>query len=248
MDMMRKIIAASLAVAMLATLVPMALADGVQPYRGWIGADSPFYSMKVNMQKLGVMLTLDNTEKLKKQMQLADERLSEAQAMALANNTGALEAALDEYETELDELNRTTEAPDINETEYANLSPLLYHHQECFYGMMNNSTTPVRIQERLWYMCNQTIKVKNGMPFYYYNNTSYFIPPGQMKLINGSKKIPPGLAKKGYMKPTPDISNGSLKWPWDEINFTDGNDTFAMPTMPAMPTMKHGNGNGNSHK
>jgi len=229
--MMRKLISAALVLALLAALVPAAMAEqgDVKPYSGWFGADSPLYKVKIGLQKLSLALTTSNTEKMKKQMSYLDERLSEIKAMELANNTQGMEAALAEYEAELNELNDTTQAPDINETDYAALEPLLYHHQECFYGMMNNSTTPQRIQERLRYMFNETVRVRNGMPFYYYNNTSYFIPPGQAKriengianrsIINGSK-VPPGLAKKGYVEPVPTITNGSMAWPWDEVNYT----------------------------
>ncbi|HTX44215.1 MAG TPA: hypothetical protein VMC61_05755, partial [Methanocella sp.] len=153
------------------------------------------------------------------------------------------------YEDELDAINQTAEAPDINETEYANLSPMLYHHQECFYAMMNNSTVPLRIQERLKYMYNCTERVRDGMPFYYYNNTSYFVPPGHLKDIANGSKVPPGQAKKGYVHPVPTITNGSMTWPWDEINYSYGNKTIKMPTvrpMPSMPSMdRNWNGNGN---
>ncbi|WP_174589821.1 DUF5667 domain-containing protein [Methanocella conradii] len=249
--MMKKIIAATLALAVLAALVPAAMADqgDIKPYKGWIGADSPLYPIKIFLQKLDVSLTFNNNEKMKKQMAYLDERASEIKAMELANNAEALEAALEEYEAGLNELNNTTQAPDINETDYAALEPLLYHHQQCFYGMMNNSTMPLRTQERLRYMFNETVRVRNGMPFYYYNNTSYFIPPGQMKkvengidnddIINGSK-VPPGLAKKGYVGPVPTITNGSKSWPWDEINYTS--------TTPNASHMKNQNNNKNENE
>ncbi len=236
---MKKFIAAFLALAMLAALAPNTVADsgGVKPYNGLIGADSPFYKLKVGWQKLDVALTFDSTEKMKKQMNYAEERMQEAYAMALANNTGALESALDEYEEELGDLNETTLATDINETEYANLEPLLYHHQQCFYGMLNNSTMPIRTQDRIRYMCNQTIRVKNGMPFYYYNGTAYFLPPGQMNKITNGSKVPPGLAKKGYVLPSPTVVNGSNVWPWDEISY---------PT--PVKTKGNGNGHGNPNR
>jgi hypothetical protein len=245
--MLKKIITAFLALAVLAALMPASLADSgdVKPYQGWIGADSPLYKVKVGWQKLDVALTFDNTEKMKKQMSYAEERLSEAQAMAIENNTEALETALDEYVNELDELNETTQAPDINETEYANLSPLLYHHQQCFYGLMNNTSANWTIQGR-YMICNQTItKMKNGMPFYYYNGTAYFIPPGQMKKYN-STFVPPGLTKKGYVAPVPTITNGSVTWPWDEINYSYGNKT--LPNGKVKNNNGNGNGNGNNKK
>lgn len=250
-DMMKKVIAASIVLATLAALVPTALADGtdVQPYNGWIGADSPLYSVKIFIQNVDVFLTFDNTARLEKQMAYVDERLSEARAMVLANNTEATEAALDQYESMLDALNETSGVDGINDSVYASLSPMLYHHQQCFYGMMNNSSVPMTIKGRLLYMCNQTIKMKNGMPFYYYNGTQYFIPPGHMNKITNGSKVPPGLAKKNYTMPTPTIANGSIAWPWDEINFKYGNKT--VPTLRPMPTLEingksHDNGHGNN--
>ena len=244
----KKMIVAVLALALLAAIVPTTQADsvGVQPYKGLIGADSPLYGAKIFAQNLDVALTFDNTNKMKKQMNYADERLSEMVAADDENNTGAFDAAADQYATLMDCLNQTTRSDDINETEYANLAPLLYHHQQCFYGLMNNSTTPLRIQDRIMYICNQTMKLKNGMPFYYFNNTSYFIPPGQMKkMANNSTFVPPGLANKGYVRPNTTITNGSPAWPWDQIQYQFKNST--MPKVTFTPKDSHDNGNGNGN-
>jgi hypothetical protein len=242
--MMKKLIAASIALAIMAAIVPAALAEGatVQPYNGPIGADSPLYSLKIFAQKMDVFLTFNDNDKMKKQMSYADERLSEAEAAFQNNDSGALETALGEYDSALDDLNNTTQAPGINDSDYAYLAPMLYHHQMCFYGMMNNSsnsTVPMRIQDRMMICYNQTIRLKNGMPFYYYNGTAYFLPPGQAdKIVNGSK-VPPGLGKKGYVGPVPTITNGSMNWPWDEMNYSYGN-----KTVPTPDKFNNGNGNG----
>jgi YD repeat-containing protein len=231
--MMRKVIAVSVALAMLVALAPASLADsgGVQPYRGWIGADSPLYKAKIFVQKMDVYLTFDSTDRMVKQMDYADERLSEALAAAEKNNTGALNSALDELNDEYEELNDTTLAPDINDSDYNNLSAMLYHHQQTFYAMMNNTSANWTIQGRYMVVNDTITKMKNGMPFYYYNGTAYFIPPGQMnKMETDSTYVPPGLAEKGYKRPVPTITNGSRTWPWDEIPY---------------PTSKKANGNGN---
>ncbi len=67
-------------------------------------------------------------------------------------------------------------------------------------------------------MLNATQQIKNGRPFIYCNNTSFFIPPGQMKKIavNSTGKTPAGLAKKGYVSPEPILINGTVVWPWDD--------------------------------
>ncbi len=234
--MLKKIIAASIALAVLAALAPVSLADtgGMQPYRGLIGADSPLYKAKIFIQHMDVYLTFNNTEKMNKQMNYADERLSEALAAIRDNNTDAMNESLDEYESQMEELNNTTMAPDIDDSVYNNLSAMLYHHGETFYAMMNNTSANWSIQGRLMTVNGTVTKMKNGMPFYYYNGTAYFIPPGQINKMNtDSSYVPPGLAKKGYKRPIPTITNGSKTWPWDEI-----------PNPTAIKANGNGNGNG----
>jgi hypothetical protein len=250
--MIRKIIAATLALAMLAALIPVSLADSgnVTPYSGWIGADSPLYSLKIFAQNLDLSLTFNNTAKMNKEMAYADERLSEAEAMLLANNSAGLQAALANYDNEINDLNLTAQAPDINNSDYCNLSTGLYDHAQAFYDMMNNSTVPQKCLRSIQNATNATIRLRDGMPFINYNNTTYFIPPGQFK-NNNSTFVPPGQAKKDYGRPTPTVVNGSPTWPWDQINFTNGTRNFTMPKIMPMPTMEPmkniGNGNGNGY-
>jgi len=251
--MLKKIIAATLALAILAALIPVSLADSgdVNPYNGWIGADSPLYSIKIFAQNLDVSLTLNDTAKMNKELAYADERLAEAKAMMLANNSAGLQAAIDNYENEMNAINQTTQAPDINDSDYANISAALDNHLQAIYDMLNNSTIP-QCRQSIQDACNATIRLKKGMPFIYYNNTTYFIPPGQFK-NNNSTFVPPGMAKKGYIRPTPTVINGSPTWPWDQINFPNDTRNYTMPTIMPMPTMPptkfngHGNGNGSGN-
>jgi hypothetical protein len=240
--MMKKIITASIVLVMLAAIVPASLADSgdIKPYKGMIGADSPLYPVKIYVQHLDVYLTFNDTAKMLKEMNYADERLSEAEAAILANDTAAVNASLDEYLDQMNELNDTTQASDIDPDAYANLSPMLYHHGQTFYALMNNTTPGCTFEGRMMNVSGNLTKMKNGMPFYYYNGTAYFIPPGQMKLIANGSKVPPGLAGKGYVRPVPTIMNGSMTWPWDEINYS-----YANTTIPGKNMNKtHGNGNG----
>ncbi len=239
--MMKKMITIILALAMLAALIPVSNANSgnQKHYNGLIGADSPFYKAKIFIQELNIYLTFNNTDKLQKQMANLDERSAEAEDAAEENNIGAYEAATTEYLNTMNKINGTLEAEDVDPDVAIELVPLLLHHQEVFYGIADNNTTPLVIQNRTVLINGEFMKIKKGMPFYYYNDTAYFIPPGQMKkiengIINGSK-IPPGLAKKGYKNPVPTVDNGSKKWPWDQIPY---------------PTSKkvNGNGKGNPNK
>ncbi len=246
--MIKKITVVCVMLVLLATIAPVSLADsgGQKHYNGLVGADSPLYGLKVGFQKLDLALTFNNTEKLKKQMSLADERIAEAQDAAEGNNTAAYEAAMDGYEDELDDIMVTSEA-DVDQEVYADLAPMLYHHQEVLYTIVGdpniNPGVTFDIQNRTMIVNDEIIKMKNGMPFYYYNGEQYFVPPGQAKkleagvigntITNGSK-VPPGLAKKSYKTPTPTITNGSAVWPWDQIDYKSNSKT-------------HGNGKGNGN-
>jgi len=226
--MIKKITVTCVILVLLAAIAPASLADsgGQKHYNGLVGADSPLYGLKVGFQKLNLALTFDNTEKLKKQMNLADERIAEAQDAAESDNIGAYNAALDQYDDMLYRMNVTSEG-DVNQTVYADLAPMLYHHQEVLYSIIGdpniNPNVTFDIQNRTMQVNDEIIRMKNGMPFYYYNGEQYFVPPGQAKkleagiigntITNGSK-VPPGLAKKGYKTPVPTITNGSAVWPW----------------------------------
>jgi hypothetical protein len=250
--MIKKLIAALIVLAMLAATVPMSYADTVnnKHYNGWIGADSPLYGLKTGFQKLDVLLTFNNTEKFKKQMGLVEERFNETQDAFDNDNVGALDAALNEYSETVDGMNETFQALD-DPNALEGMAPMLYHHQEVFYAMLdeiddeNFDPEWMDVQNRIMYANEEAIKMKNGMPFYYYNGEAYFIPPGLKKkidsgIVNGSKgitngsKVPPGLANKNYKSPV----NGSKTWPWDDYPY-------------ATSTPKNngkGNGNGNNKK
>lgn len=248
--MSKRMIAASIAAMMLIALVPASMAQSsnvssdIQPYNGLVGANSPVYSFKLLYEQLDLLITLDSHEKLKKQIAYADERLAEARAMADANDSSAVDAALSHYESQMDAINAST----YNGSDAIDVDDHLDEHEKCLEDLMNDTNMSENNMERLIDLYNHNIDIKYGRPFLYYNNTTtgnitrYFAPPGQLKKIN-STNMPPGLAKKGYMKPVPTITNGSPAWPWDQIQYQFKNNT--MPKVTFDPKNNHGNGNGN---
>lgn len=221
--MIKKFVAAFIALAMLAALMPgsMAASGNHKQYNGFVGADSPFYTLKVSLQKLDVLLTLNNTDKLKKQVNMANEMLNDSEVAAYNNDTGAFDAASNELINTWSDINSTLQYYDEETDTVLELAPLMLHHQEVFYGILGNNTTPLTIQNRTVLINDEFMKIKNGMPFYYYNGTAYFIPPGQMKkvengIINGSK-VPPGLGNKGYKNVSYDKTNKT--WPWEGTSY-----------------------------
>jgi hypothetical protein len=251
--MLRKVCIALVAVMLIAAIIPQSLAASngmspakVQPYKGLVGADSPFYGFKLFIQHADVSLTGNTSLRLHKMLLYGDERLAEACAMAMANNSGGLEAALNEYLSQMQAINTTMDDESIDDLTYMNVSEELDEQENNLTDLIDNSTTTPEIRDMLNNTLNNTQQIKYGRPFIYFNNTSYFIPPGQMKKLDWSH-VPPGLAKKGYQAPAPRIDNGTVYWPWDEgydlLTIDDGNGTALNASKYLLPTVK-GNGNG----
>lgn len=207
---------------MVSALIPASLAasDGVKPYNGLVGADSPVYDAKLFWQNLEEALAGNSNVLLQKQMAHAEERLDEAYAAMLANNTHATDIALKHYQHQLDRINKTLDSQDIDEDLYLNVSEQFAENEYQLGYLANNTTTPEQYRNRWMDATSETQKFKNGRPFIYFNNTSYFIPPGHVKndkLIS----IPEGLAKKGFVIPEPVIlEDGTSFWPWEDVNGT----------------------------
>ena len=247
--MLRKICIALVAAMLIAAIIPQSLAASngmsptkVQPYKGLVGADSPFYGFKLFVQHADISLTGNVSVRLHKMLLYGDERLAEACAMAMANNTGGLEAALNEYIRQMQLINGTMDDESIDDLTYIDAGLELDEQEDNLTDLINN-TTP-EVQDLLSNTLDSTQQIKNGRPFISFNNTSYFIPPGQMKKLDWSH-VPAGLAKKGYLAPAPMIDNGTVLWPWDEgyTLLTDDDGTTLDASNYVLPTIKgHGNG------
>lgn len=89
----------TLALLLVLGLMPLACAktDDIAPYNGSIGSDSPLYGLKLFFEGVDEVFTFDVEARLEKQMLHAGERLAEAKAMLLVNNSDAAEAAISEY-------------------------------------------------------------------------------------------------------------------------------------------------------
>jgi hypothetical protein len=259
--MIRKILAIMIAVTMLAAIVPLssAASDEIQAYNGWVGADSPLYGLKLFFQKFDESMTGDVNAKLVKQMAHAEERLSEACAMVQNDNAGAMDAALNEYELELDQVNASLDDPAVDEGTCRDVSQQLEKHQNHFRYMINNSTLTEQSRNRWANAFSHSEQLKNGRPFVYDNGTAYFAPPGLMKKTN-RPEVPQGLAKRGFQAPF----NGNNIFPVDNeydydynYNYSQlyGNGTGMEPnsydynnSYDYQSPGPHGSGNGNGKK
>lgn len=80
----------------------------------WVSPDSFFYPLKVWMEKLSINLISSQEEKDLRMLDLAEERLAEAEEMK--NNSKAFEKAMDEYTEQLEELHGAIEKDADNGT------------------------------------------------------------------------------------------------------------------------------------
>jgi|AGTN01.3.fsa_nt_gi hypothetical protein len=271
--MARRIWITIVVVSLLVAAIPVSNAEsnsksfvGVEPYNGLFGADSLFYGLKLFVQHFDVSLEGNDSAKLQKQIAIGRQRLSEAAAVAARNNTGALDAALAAYADELEAINTTLDSENIDDLTYLNASDELQDQEAILADMTNATGLPTAVTDLYNRTLNATREIKNGRPFILCNNTSYFIPPGQIKkIIQGNPgKTPPGLAKKGYVSPEPILVNGTILWPWDDsyslytnstINATGhaGNITYVSALKEKHSKDKsnnngNGKGNGNGKK
>lgn len=86
---------------------------------GWVGPESFLYPLKVWMEKLSINLISSQEEKDLKMLDLAEERLAEAEEME--NNSKAFEKAMDEYTEQLEELHGAIEKNADNGTKKINV-------------------------------------------------------------------------------------------------------------------------------
>ncbi len=85
----------------------MQLVDDIQPYNGSIGADSSLYGLKIAFENLDESFTFNQSERLSKEIDHADLRLSELKGALATNSTGAADEALDQYWQKLNQTERT---------------------------------------------------------------------------------------------------------------------------------------------
>jgi hypothetical protein len=264
--MIKKLLTILIATALLLAVMPLSSAesDEVQAYNGWVGADSPLYGLKLLIEQIDESLAGDVNAKLVKQMAHAEKRLSEAYAMALENNTGAMEAAMNEYVRKMGQINATIDGPGVDDGTYLDMSRLFEKHQNHFRYMINDSMQTWQSRNQWANAFNYSEQFQNGRPFIYCNDTAYFVPLGQMQKMNWSH-VPPGLAKKGFDIPAPAVLSGKIVWPWDadynnsndysySYQYDNCNDTGAEPynnsfnnSYDYLSPGPHGAGNGNGN-
>ncbi len=95
---------------------------------GWTGPESSVYPLKIWIEKLSLELVFNRTEKAQKMLDLADERLKEAEEME--NGSKAFEKAMEEYTDQLEELKDFIKSDTDNKTEniHVNIKQKIQNH------------------------------------------------------------------------------------------------------------------------
>lgn len=101
----------------------------IEPYNGPIGADSPLYGLKLALENLDETFTVNETERVEKQMNHARLRLSEVRRSLDLNQSDSAEQALNNYWLKMDLANATISRWSSNTTGLLHAEEMIIKHQ-----------------------------------------------------------------------------------------------------------------------
>ncbi len=102
-------------IGIIVVILLMAQTVGAKEDSGWMGPGSFLFPMKIWVEKFRLNFVLDQNEKVQGMLDLADERLREAES--IKNRSEEFKKAMGEYEAQLEDLQKFIEKNDINKTE-----------------------------------------------------------------------------------------------------------------------------------
>jgi len=113
-------------------------ADTIQPYNGVIGPGNSLYGLKLAFEDLDESFTVNQSERLQKQIRHADLRLAELKRELSENKTDTADIALEHYRLKINQtadllepvpVNGTGPAPEIDETGLLHAREMITKHQ-----------------------------------------------------------------------------------------------------------------------
>jgi hypothetical protein len=111
----------------------------IEPYNGIIGPGNIFYGLKKTFEDLDELFTLNASDKLKKQIAHARQRIAEARTELERNNTEAANRALDGYLEKTKAINSTVSGLTWNETGLlSNASDMILYHRDVLYRLLDS--------------------------------------------------------------------------------------------------------------
>jgi len=101
-------------IAIIVAILLMVQVVGAKEDSGWMGPGGFLFPMKIWIEKFRLNFIFDQNEKVQGMLDLADERLREAESMK--NGSDDFKRATDEYAAQLEDLQKFIEKNDLNET------------------------------------------------------------------------------------------------------------------------------------
>ncbi len=105
------------------------IVDDVKPYEGSVGPGSALYGLKIALENLGERFTFNETQKIEKQVEHAELRLSEAKAEIKNNNIEAANRALEMYREKIQAADDRISGISRNEPQLLNAQERLVKHE-----------------------------------------------------------------------------------------------------------------------
>jgi len=104
--------------------------EEIEPHEGLIGPRNPLYGFMMALDRLNEGFTFNKSEKIKKQMDHAKMRLSEAMDRFEKNDTDAAEIALEQYKIKVEEVNKSVSESNDVDSGLANALKNIGKHQK----------------------------------------------------------------------------------------------------------------------
>jgi hypothetical protein len=105
------------------------LSDDIPPYNGPIGAGNPLYGLKIALENMDESFTVNETERMGKQMIHARLRLSEVRRSLELNESDSAQQALDNYWLKMNLTNITIATWNSNTTGLLHAQEMIVKHQ-----------------------------------------------------------------------------------------------------------------------
>ncbi|MDW7726898.1 MAG: DUF5667 domain-containing protein [Candidatus Methanoperedens sp.] len=122
------------------------LSDDIEPYEGSIGPGNAFYGLKIAFEKVGLAFTLNESEKLGKQVSMARLRIAEAKSELRKSNQENANKALELYGEQIDSINRSAAGFSGNNSGLLNAQENIVKHQYVLQKLLDENPDNTGLQ------------------------------------------------------------------------------------------------------
>jgi hypothetical protein len=112
------------------------ISDTIEPYNGPIGADSPLYGLKLAMEDLDETFTVNDTQRVEKQLDHGRLRIAEVRRELQLNRPDSAERALEQYKDKLNRTEGSITPFTANTTGLLRAQEMIARHQEVLAGLV----------------------------------------------------------------------------------------------------------------